>query len=125
MSTDKQLQGSQLKTDCELFSRLYVACQSRDGDLDKFFRHENHPYPPALSSLGALRFGSKSGLLSCICAGVESTPDLSSIVADTMVVDGAVAIQMLQPGCAKTFEEYRTKIFYPFLQSLLHSFICL
>jgi hypothetical protein len=26
---------------------------------------------------------------------------------------------MLQPGCAKTFDDYRTKIFFPFLQSLL------
>ena len=115
----KGLRLTQLKTDCELFSRLYVACQSRDGDLDEFFRHENHPYPPALSNLGALRFGSKSDLLSCICTDVKATHDISSIVADAMVVDGAVAIQMLQPGCAKTFEEYRAKIFSPFLQSLL------
>lgn len=116
----KGLKIMQLKTDCELFSRLYVAFQSRDGDLDEFFRHENHPYPPALSNLGALRFGSKSDLLSCVCSDAQSMPDLSDIVADAMIVDGAVAVQMLKPGCAKTFDEYRAKIFCPFLQSLLH-----
>ena len=32
-----------LKGDCALFSRLYIACQTPDGDLDNFFKHENHP----------------------------------------------------------------------------------
>ena len=35
----------QLKNDCQLFSRLYFACQSRDGDLKEFFKHENQPCP--------------------------------------------------------------------------------
>jgi hypothetical protein len=60
------LKVSALKTDCELFSRLYIACQCRDGDLAEFFRHENHPYPPSLSQDGSLRFGTKSDLLQCL-----------------------------------------------------------
>ena len=28
---------SSIKKDCSLFSRLYVACQTREGDLDEFF----------------------------------------------------------------------------------------
>ena len=35
-----------LKSDCTLFSRLYIATQTRHGDLDNFFKHENHAYPP-------------------------------------------------------------------------------
>ena len=31
-----------LKNDCALFSRLYIACQIRDGNLEEFFRHENY-----------------------------------------------------------------------------------
>ena len=27
------------------FSRLYLACQGRDGDVDQFFSHENHACP--------------------------------------------------------------------------------
>ena len=53
---------------CEHSGTQEHACQSRDGDLNEFFRHENHPYPPALTNLGALRFGSKSDLLSCVCS---------------------------------------------------------
>ena len=32
-----------LKSDCALFSHLYIACQTREGNLDEFFRHENQP----------------------------------------------------------------------------------
>ena len=39
----------QLKNDCSLFSRLYIACQNRDGNLQEFFRHENQPWPPSLA----------------------------------------------------------------------------
>ena len=40
------------KSDCALFSRLFVSCQTRDGDLENFFQHENHSYPPSLSQFG-------------------------------------------------------------------------
>ena len=37
----KQLQMSFLKSDCSLFSRLYIASQIRHGDLDEFFKYKN------------------------------------------------------------------------------------
>ena len=37
----QKMKIASLKSDCALFSRLYVACQTRDEDLDKFFTHEN------------------------------------------------------------------------------------
>ena len=55
-----------LKSDCGLFSRLYISCQTRHGDLDEFFSHENHSAPPALSTSGKLRIGVKSDLLHCL-----------------------------------------------------------
>ncbi|PIK34551.1 hypothetical protein BSL78_28625 [Apostichopus japonicus] len=57
---------SSLKSDCALFLRLYISCQTRDGDLHNFFRHENHAYPPSLSQLGKLRFGTKDDLAECL-----------------------------------------------------------
>ena len=57
---------SLLKEESSLFSRLYVSCQKRDGNLDSFFSHENQPYPPSLSSFGKLRQGNKSDLLGCL-----------------------------------------------------------
>ena len=34
-----------LKNNCKLFSRMYISCQSRDGDMDDYFRHENQEMP--------------------------------------------------------------------------------
>ena len=55
----KNLQVKSLKNDCHLFSRLYISCQIRDGDLDQFFPHENQSAPPSLSVGGKLRNGKK------------------------------------------------------------------
>ena len=49
-----------------LFSRLYIECQTRDGNLEEFFRHENQASPPALSDGGNLHLGTKSDLLICL-----------------------------------------------------------
>ena len=40
-----------LKSDCTLFSQLCIATQTGDGDLDNFFKPENHAYPLFLSLL--------------------------------------------------------------------------
>ena len=55
-----------VKNDSELFSRLYIACQTRDGNLDEFFKHENSAYPPALSQDGQVSFGTKADVLESI-----------------------------------------------------------
>ena len=51
---------------CSLFSRLYIACQTRKGDRPECFRHENQPTPPSLSKLGDRRTGKKADLLKCL-----------------------------------------------------------
>ena len=60
-----------LKDDYSLFARLFIACQSRDGDLENFFRHENQPYPPSLSKFGSLRTGDKAQLLPFLLSSAE------------------------------------------------------
>ena len=47
---------SLLKNDITLFSHLYIIMQHRSSDMDTFFSHENHPFPPSLSDGGKLRF---------------------------------------------------------------------
>ena len=56
-------QVASLKNDCFLFSQLYIGCQTRSGNIDEFFDHENQSAPPSLSDGGKLKFGSKSDLL--------------------------------------------------------------
>jgi len=50
--TKGKQQVTSLKKEVELFSRLYISCQSRDGNLEEFLRHENQACPPALLSQG-------------------------------------------------------------------------
>ena len=47
--TKSQLQVTSKRNDCSLFSRLYIASQVRNGNLDEFFEHENQAYAPALT----------------------------------------------------------------------------
>ena len=48
-----------LKNNVALFGQLYIATQSRDGDLDEFFAHEIQSVPPSLSDFGKLHLPSK------------------------------------------------------------------
>ena len=41
-----------VKGDRNIFSRLYVASQCRDGNLNDCFAHENQPCPSSLSARG-------------------------------------------------------------------------
>ena len=116
-SDDKQ-QITSLKKTCALFSRFYVSCQVRDGNIEEFFRHENQSYPPALSKFGELRSGTKADLLECFQdtypTQTDSIPDV-----DAILLGGAAVINILKSGSGKTFKEsYSEVVFLPFVQSL-------
>ena len=64
-----------MKNDCTLFSRLYIAYQTREGDLENFFRHENQPWPPSLFKLGEIRTGSEADLIGHLVSLVKPTND--------------------------------------------------
>ena len=106
-------QVKSLKNDVALFARLYIGCQTRDGNLEEFFRHENQQYPPALSDGGRLYLGSKSDLLVCLEGHAEPQSEAPTVTA--VVLGGAVIVQMLKPGTAKTFEEYAQQVFIPYV----------
>ena len=111
-----------MKSDVSVFSRLYVGCQFRDGNLDEFFKHENQACPPSLSKHGKLRPGTKSDLVACMEstdtvdeADVnDSHPDM-----DCKIIDGAAAVNMLPPKGAKTFQNYAHDVFIPYLRQQL------
>lgn len=114
----KKSQLSMYKRDCSLFSRLYIACQSREGKLADFFAHENQNAPPSLSQGGALRSGKKSDIVKCLTADQMTTPPtLPSTGA--VILDGSAVIHMLQPKTAKTFRNYASEIFRPFIENIL------
>ena len=65
-------QCASLKTNCTLFSRLYIACQARQSNLDSFFEHENQACPPSISNMDQLLQGSKSDLMECLTNSSQS-----------------------------------------------------
>ena len=103
-----------LKADCNLFARLYVACQNRDGNLDDFFRHENQFQPPSLSHAGHIRLGTKSDIVGILETLSESTP-AQKLNFDAIIYDGAALVNILQPKTCTTFSQYATEIFCPFI----------
>ena len=103
------------RTDCQLFSRLYIGCQNREGNLDEFFTHENQASPPSLSDGEIIRQGSKSDLIPCIEKTIETSDDKPAPYV--LILDGAATVQMLTPRLCKTFLEYSDKIFLPYLSN--------
>ena len=87
-SRSKQ-QLSSLKSDCSLFSRLYIASQMCDGNLDEFFECENQACPPSLSQMGKLRTGTKSDLLGCLEELVSLQGKSPSTRVQVNIIDGA------------------------------------
>ena len=115
----KQAQVSALKDDCSLFSRLYISCQTREGDLEEFFKHENQPWPPSLSQHGQLRQGNKAELVRCLQGTTEASAESPQV--DVKVFDGAVVVQMLHPKTVRTFQEHTQTVFLPYIQAQLQS----
>ena len=81
-SQTKQMLSS-VKSDCSLYSRLYmyISCQTREGDLDEFFAHENQACPSSLLNKGKFRLGIKSDIVSCLEELVATSKDDG--IADT------------------------------------------
>ena len=83
---DEQLNTA--KYNVSLFSRLFIACQTREGD---------QPNPPSLSDRGELRPAkSKSGIVDCLIPNEDSMPCESPPV-DCKVFDRPVLANILSP----------------------------
>ena len=100
-----------LKEDCQLFSRLFISCQTRGCDLLEFFKHENQSFPPSLSKKGKLHGATKSDLVDVLQTKVE-LPDTKP-ETDVLIVDGAFLVNTVTPKTPKTFEEYARKDILP------------
>ena len=111
-------QISILKGDVELFSRLYIVMQHREGDMNTFFKHENHPYPPSLSDSGKLRQGKKSDLLSIL---VQKTQTEVPFSVDVKILDGAAVVHFLSTTGITTFNDYASSVFIPHIMKNLES----
>ena len=84
-----------------LFSRIYIACKAPSGDMNKFFKHENHYWPLSLAenNLLVMRFGDKSDLLKCLetlAPRPEATPTLEVKIYDWLLLSMSKIQRMRQ-----------------------------
>ena len=77
-------------------THMFISCQSRDGDIDDFFKHDNLSYPPSLSHGGQLRQGTKSDLLVSLDTCGKASAARPQV--DALILDGAAMVHMLSPG---------------------------
>lgn len=111
--SNQQKKISFLQKNVSIFSQLYIAMQTRDGDMDDFFAHEVQPFPPSLSDDGNIRLPSaKSDLLKCLPRTIDAKPPN---FFDCKVLDGAVVVHSLAIAGAITFDDYAEQVFIPHL----------
>ena len=88
-----------------MYANLYVSAQSRNVDLDDFFEHEQHKYPPSLSEFGGIRSTiNKSDFLTCLEKVRE--PDIEPPYVQAHVIDGPGMVHANGPCASKTDGEY-------------------
>ena len=116
---------SNLKDDVQLFSRMMIVSQEREGDLDVFFSYENHPWPPSLSETNNMRSGKKADLLTWL-EPIANTilPHGAHPPADLLIIDGAALVHSLDPKKinqnVKSIGEYSTDVFIPYVINKLN-----
>ena len=84
-------------------------CQSRQLDLDDFFKHENQASPPAISSDGELYKGTKSDIVTVLKDECQIPSEDIKPNTDFLIIDGAMFVHA-NPPKSETFSEY-TDIF--------------
>ena len=84
-----------LKDNCQLFSRLFISCPTRQCDLQEFFKHENQPTPESLSVSGKLQTCQKLQLTEILQAQV-TLPDKGP-QGDAIIIDGSALINAIPP----------------------------
>ena len=96
---------SSVKSDRNLFSRLFIASQFRDGDLTDYFSHKNQPCPPPLSTRGKLKLGTKSDIVRWLEDVSEKQDDITPSIG-VFMLDRRAMLCVLKPAASGTLREY-------------------
>lgn len=111
-----------LKHSSSLFSQMYIATNTREGDLDLFFSHEVHAFPPSMAESEEVMYSSKkSEIIHCLEKAVSESNNPISVEQtmsyDCLIVDGGALIHMLVPGRGiATFTDFKTMCFKKYIQ---------
>ena len=113
-----------MKNGLQLFSIMYISCQARNGDIDVFFQHENHSWPPFLCINNMMGLGEKDELLKCweqLAQRPQNTHDV-----DVKIFDRASLVHTLNPKFivtnVKKFKDYAEGVFVSYhKRQLIHA----
>lgn len=112
VKSKQKLQLQSVKDDLKLFSSMFILYKERGGDINLFFEHENHAYPPSISEYGNLRSGTKSDLILCLKESIpDFTENMSMRDSSAIIIDGSVMVHMLTPEKTDTFQIYCEKFY--------------
>ena len=107
MLKDRSSKEKVLKEDCQIFSRMFISCQTTQCDLQQFFKHENQPTPAALSENGKLHACQKSQLVEILetvySVEIDSEP---TCITECLLIDGSALANSLVPKAVKSFDDY-------------------
>ena len=82
-------------------------------NLDDLFMHENLPYCQSLSDHGNSRANNKSDLVACLDDFTIPVSDPSAV--DTIILDGAAVVPLLDQRTAQTFSDYTDIVTMPYI----------
>ena len=85
-----------------LFARLYIGFQNRDRNLVEFFNQENKTCPTSLYDQVAK-----------VCPDSVAEAQFDAMAVASVVLDGAVVVQMVKHDSAKTFAKKRPPSLHP------------
>ena len=84
---------------CQLFSKLFISCQSRECDPQDFLNHENQSFPASLSDDEMLPTSQKSQRVPIFEAKAALPNVLPSI--EVINIDGSALVNDNQPRTSK------------------------
>ena len=91
----------------------------RGGNLEEFFSHENHAWPPALSNNRRLYLPTKkSDLLRKLIVG---DPGQALLFYNAKIFDGAAIVHALPSHQVSTFGEYADHVFIRWIEQQLQN----
>ena len=107
----------EMKDQLHLFSQLYVTTQVKEGDMDKFFKHETQSYPPLPSKHGLIRSGDEPEFIPCLKELLGESEDQTGIPdVDGVVIEGPVIGNHLKPYKVHTFNDYELETIHPYVK---------
>ena len=69
-----------------------------------------------------MRSGTKSDLVHCLENLIPPQENnLANPTGTVIILDGAAIVNMLKPGTAKTFQDYATLVFLPYITAQLRN----